>query len=289
VTGVEIAVVIPTHNRRPLLERALASVYAQTRAAQEVIVIDDGSTDDTRERLRRRYPQARYLWQANRGVSSARNRGIRATHYEWIAFLDSDDEWLPYKLERQCHTLAANPGYRICHSDEIWIRHGRRVNPKKEHAKHGGYILQRCLPLCVISPSSVVLHHSLFDEIGMFDERLPACEDYDLWLRICARYPVLFVEQPLIVKHGGHDDQLSRRYPAMDRFRVLALERLVRAGTLSPADQRAALAVLLQKIAIYLAGAAKRGRWQEASRYRQKQAYYSCLAARLQWAAPGQP
>ncbi len=101
---------------------------------------------------------------------------------------------------------------RVCHTDEIWIRNGRRVNARKKHGKKGGWIFQHCLPLCAMSPSSIMIHRDVFTALGGFDERLPACEDYDLWLRITARYPVLFTRQPLIEKYGGHDDQLSRKY-----------------------------------------------------------------------------
>mgnify|MGYP001820585938 CR=1 FL=1 len=197
-----ISVIIPTWNRAARLADALQSVFAQTLPAAEVIVVDDGSTDDTRRLVRSRFPDARYIYQSNKGVSSARNTGIQAASGDWIALLDSDDHWLPDKLARQCERLRARPGYRICHSDEIWIRNGRRVNPGKKHAKYGGHIFRQCLPLCAISPSAVMIQRDLFDEVGLFDERLPACEDYDLWLRICARHPVLYIDKPLITKEG---------------------------------------------------------------------------------------
>jgi GT2 family glycosyltransferase len=155
--------------------------------------------------------------------------------HEWIAFLDSDDEWLPHKLERQCEALERHPQYRFCHTDEIWIRRGRRVNPMKKHAKHRGYIFDQCLPLCVISPSSALIHRDLFDRYGTFDPELPVCEDYDLWLRICAREPVLYVDEALLLKFGGHEDQLSQAYWGMDRFRIRALENLIRSGALDGA------------------------------------------------------
>ncbi len=275
----DLSVIIPTHNRRALLERALTSVLAQTVPAKEVIVVDDGSSDDTGAAVRARFPGVRYLWQPNRGVSAARNRGIATARSEWLAFLDSDDEWLPRKLERQCAALAHAPDFTVCHTEEIWIRRGRRVNARRRHQKYGGHIFQRCLPLCVISPSSVLMHRRVTEAVGAFDERLPACEDYDLWLRVCARYPVLFVAEPLIVKHGGHADQLSRRHPAMDRFRITALERILRMGKLAPDDRLAALEVLRQKLRIYAGGAAKRGNWDEVARCRNQQAACEALAA----------
>lgn len=265
----KISVVIPTHDRARVLPRALDSVRAQRRPADEVILVDDGSTDGTAELVQSRYPGIRYLHQANRGVSSARNRGIHAARGDWIALLDSDDAWHPDKLAAQIHALQAAPGHRLCHSDEIWIRRGVRVNPMHKHAKAGGNIFLRCLPRCVISPSSVLIERSLLDEVGLFDEALPACEDYDLWLRVCAREPVLFVERALITKYGGHDDQLSRRHPAMDRFRVQALEKLLRKTPLTAADRHAAIETLVKKLAILHQGAAKRGR-PEACHYAQR-------------------
>jgi glycosyltransferase involved in cell wall biosynthesis len=245
--------------------RALQSVCDQTRAPDEVIVVDDGSSDDTVERLRAQFPTVRVLRQPNRGVSAARNTGIRAAAGEWIALLDSDDEWLPPKLERQLE--AVTEATMLCHCDEIWIRRGRRVNPMNKHRKYGGRIFERCLALCVISPSSVLLRRRLLDDVGLFDETLPACEDYDLWLRVTARYPVSFVDEPLIVKHGGHEDQLSRRHWGMDRFRITALEKILAANILDEPSRAAAASVLAEKIAIYAAGARKRGRLSEAHHY----------------------
>ena len=253
-----ISVVIPTQNRRRLISRAIDSVRAQTRPASEILVVDDGSTDDTAPFIAETYPGVRLLRQSNRGVSAARNAGIRAAEAGLIAFLDSDDEWLPRKLERQIQAMEASPGALLCHTNEIWIRDGRRVNPMKKHQKFGGRIFEKALPLCVISPSSVLVERSLFDEVGFFDESLPACEDYDLWLRVCARFPVLFVDEPLIVKYGGHEDQLSRRHWGMDRFRIQALRKILAQRDLPIGYRRAAEAMLARKLEIFTRGARKR-------------------------------
>jgi glycosyltransferase involved in cell wall biosynthesis len=271
-----VSVIIPTHNRTRLLKRALQSVLAQARPVQEIIVVDDGSNDGTTAMVRTSFPQMHYIWQHHQGVSSARNRGIEAARGDWLALLDSDDEWLPQKLAQQERILAANPQYKICHTDEVWIRNGKRVNAMKKHAKAGGFIFERCLPLCIISPSSALIHRSVFDEVGLFNEALPACEDYDLWLRICARFPVLYFHRPLIIKYGGHADQLSRRYPAMDRFRITALEDILREN-LSSEHYRAALNMLITKIDVYLQGAIKRGKQEEITIYQQKRRYYLSL------------
>jgi len=264
-TNATVSVVIPTFNRAGVVVRAIDSVLSQTRPPDELVVVDDGSTDETAARLRAEFPRVRLIRQANRGVSAARNAGVRATTGEWIALLDSDDEWLPNKLERQL--AGIDDETMLCHTDEIWIRRGRRVNPMKKHKKLGGRIFMHCLPRCAISPSSALLRRRLFDTVGFFDEDLPACEDYDFWLRVTARFPVLFVDEPLIVKHGGHDDQLSRRYWGMDRFRIVALEKILATDALGPGDRSAAASMLARKIAIYAAGARKRGKLAEARAY----------------------
>jgi glycosyltransferase involved in cell wall biosynthesis len=274
----DISVVVPTFDRAAVLPRAIESVRAQTRPPAELIVVDDGSTDGTAELIGGQFSEAHILRQENLGVSAARNRGIEASTGEWIALLDSDDEWRPAKLQRQVAALRDHPDLRICHTDEIWIRKGRRVNPRRIHAKHGGWIFERCLPLCAMSPSSIMIHRSIFEEVGLFDEGLPACEDYDLWLRICSRFPVLYVDEPLVVKYGGHDDQLSSRIWGLDRFRIEALEKILREDHLAPDDRIAALAMLLEKIQIYLAGARKRGRAEEAAAYEARLERWRCEA-----------
>lgn len=269
-----ISVIIPTYNREHTLARALDSVLNQTLPAEEVVIVDDGSNDETRNLVGKDYPKCRYRYQANQGVSSARNLGIRESRGEWIALLDSDDAWLPDKLERQMAALQADPAKRLCHTEEIWIRNGVRVNAMKKHQKRGGPIFRHCLPLCVISPSSALIHRSLFQDVGLFDDLLPACEDYDLWLRVCAREPVLFVEEPLTVKYGGHPDQLSRKHWGMDRFRVQALEKIITNGCLDESDKNAAIEMLLEKSEILALGAEKRGKQTRADYYRQLQKQY---------------
>jgi len=263
-----IAVVIPTFNRKHCISRAIESVLSQTLAANEIIVVDDGSSDGTGSFLEEKYPQLRYLSQSNLGVSAARNRGVIESSSKWLAFLDSDDEWLEKKLELQIQRLIENPEYQLIHSEEIWIRNGVRVNQMKKHQKGGGHIFDKCLPLCAISPSSVILSRQLFEEVGGFDEELPACEDYDLWLKICSRYPVLFIEQALIKKYGGHDDQLSRLHWGMDRFRVQAMGNLLQSGNLNPDQITKTRTMLLSKCEILLAGAEKRDNRETVDHYR---------------------
>ncbi len=255
-----VSVIIPTFNRSHTLRKALDSVLSQTYRADSIIVIDDGSIDGTPQVIGEHYPDLTYIKQKNRGVSTARNKGIGMTDTDWLAFLDSDDEWLPEKLERQMTALEQQPEMKICHTDETWIRNGKRVNPKKKHAKTGGWIFEKCLPLSCVSPSSVLIHRSLFDDVGLFDESLPACEDYDLWLRIAAHHPFLYLNEKLTVKYGGHKDQLSRKHWGMDRFRIRALKKILASDTLSNNDRNAAEAMLAEKTQIISQGARNRGK-----------------------------
>ena len=262
-----LSIIIPTFNRSELLYRALNSVFMQTYSDYEVIVIDDGSTDGTAEMLQKNFTQVRYFYQSNKGVSASRNKGLELAKGRWIAFLDSDDEWLPHKLEKQISLLKAKPDYKICHTEEIWVRNGVRVNQMKKHRKTGGWIFPQCLPLCVMSPSSILIHHSVFDSIGNFDTSLPACEDYDLWLRITAEYPVLYIEEPLIKKYGGHDDQLSKKHWGMDRYRIQALQNIISGETLNNENKQKAIAMLLKKCKVFQKGALKRGKIDDVQHY----------------------
>jgi len=265
----KISVIIPTWNRADTIVRAVESVIGQSLPAHEIIVVDDGSDDDTAHRLSSIEPVTR-LFQNNAGVSAARNRGIRAATGDWIALLDSDDEWLPQKLQRQVAALELQPETRLCHTDEIWIRRNVRVNPKNKHRKTGGWIYPHCLPLCAISPSAALIRRDVFDTIGWFDESLPACEDYDFWLRLCAREPVTYVDELLLNKYGGHADQLSQRHWGMDRFRIIALVKAIYSGMLSPDDLLATQSMLATKLAIFTAGAKKRGRAAEAAHFEKR-------------------
>lgn len=262
-----VTVIIPTYNRAPMLQEALESVFSQTFLPLEVIVVDDGSTDSTVQVVKTFGPRVSYIYEPHMGVSHARNVGWRMARYRWVAFLDSDDLWLPRKLERQLSFLGENSEFAACYTDEIWIRNGKRVNPCKHHTKYSGWIFLHCLPRCIISPSSVLLRREVLEELGGFDEDMEACEDYDLWLRLAARYQVLYVPEKLIVKRGGHPDQLSRRVWGLDRFRIKSLAKLIRDETIRNEYRLAALDELRRKCAIYAGGAIKRGKEEEARYY----------------------
>ncbi|MSR77705.1 MAG: glycosyltransferase [Candidatus Omnitrophica bacterium] len=257
---IEVSVIIPTFNRKSRLRTALQSVISQNQVIFEVIVVDDGSNDETELMVKKEFPSVQYVYQENRGPSAARNHGLALAKGQWMAFLDSDDEWLPGKLRAQLDFFASHPDYRICQTEEIWIRDGTRVNPMKKHQKYHGWIFEKCLPLCLVSPSAVMIHRSIFENVGTFDEDFPACEDYELWLRITCQYPVGLIEKLFIKKFGGHPDQLSHRYEAMDRFRIKALEKILKSGKLTLEQKKATREMLDEKTRIYLQGAAKRGK-----------------------------
>ena len=258
-----VSVIIPTFNRGWILKEAIDSVLDQEFNDYELIVVDDGSTDDTQEILDGYGVDIIVLQQSNKGVSAARNRGITEATGQLIAFLDSDDLWLPRKLSRQVDFFNTNTSAMVNQTEEIWIRNGVRVNSKKRHQKHSGMIFERSLELCLVSPSAVMIRKPLFESVGVFDENLPACEDYDLWLRISCRYPIHLIDDPLIIKRGGHEDQLSKT-PGLDKFRIQALKNIIDSGQLSKIQCQAAGRALKEKCAIYAGGCRKRGRIAEA-------------------------
>ena len=251
-----VTVIIPVHNRIKRLCRAIDSVLCQPEV-KELVIVDDGSDIDIESAINHYQDRLRSVYQKQSGVSAARNRGIDESTQPWIAFLDSDDEWLAGKLSLQLAGLERSRRL-ISHTEEIWIRNGIRVNPKNKHFKRGGFIFNDCLPLCSVSPSSVLIHKDVFSDVGLFDTQLPACEDYDLWLRIALRYEFDFVEQACLNKYGGHEDQLSRKHWGMDRFRVQALDKLLRSGSLSVNQKSAVQATLIEKLRILRLGALKR-------------------------------
>jgi len=261
---VEISVIIPTFNRSETVLRAVESVISQDHPSFEVIVVDDGSNDGTRALMPSAANLKFVVHPSNRGVSAARNTGIRQSSGRLVAFLDSDDYWIPGKLKCQTEFFDANPSAVACQTGERWIRKGRRVNPGLRHMKSSGDIFLASLHLCLVSPSAVMLKKSLLDEVGLFDENLPACEDYDLWLRISYKYPIELIEQEFVVREGGRPDQLSAVFPGMDLFRIRSLIKLMGSYDLTGEQQAATLDVLTRKTAIYAAGCMKRGRVEEA-------------------------
>ena len=258
-----VSVIIPTYNRGWVIKEAIDSVLDQDFSDYELIVVDDGSDDNTPAVLAAYEKKFTVLRQPNKGVSAARNRDIAAASGQLIAFLDSDDLWLPQKLSTQVKFFQDHPDAVINQTQERWVRKGVRVNPKKRHHKFSGMIFEQSLALCLVSPSAVMIKKSLFEVVGVFDESLPACEDYDLWLRISCRYPVHLIDSPLIIKRGGHADQLSRA-AGLDKYRIQSLVKILESDLLSSEQFKAAAGTLKQKCEVYAGGCRKRGREKEA-------------------------
>lgn len=250
-----------------MVREAIDSVLAQTTEAFELIVVDDGSSDGTDKELARLGESIRIEHIANRGPAVARNRGVEIARGPLIAFLDSDDLWAPSKLERQLAFMRENPGCAISQTSEIWIRNGRRVNPGMRHRKRAGDFFVESLSTCLVSPSAVLMEKQLFDSVGGFDEDMAAAEDYDLWLRILVDHEVGLLDDPLVTRRGGHPDQLSATTPAIDRFRILAVTKLLCDERLDSQRRLATTDVLIEKCRIYAAGLARRGRIDAARLY----------------------
>ena len=271
----KISVVIPTLNRINTLQRALDSVIHQTYKPAEIIVVDNGSSDGTLKFLREQYPKITILTENKIGVSSARNKGIKKSINQWIALLDSDDAWHPRKLEIQTSMLdSALKEYNLIHTDEVWFKNNKHINQMKKHKKQGGYIFERCLSLCCISPSSVLFKKNILDKVGLFDESLPVCEDYDMWLKICSSEEVLFAQDKLTYKYGGHKDQLSKSYWGMDRFRIKSIENIIKNFDLTYKQKKQAKKELIKKLKIIINGAFKRNNLSIVNEFSTKLEYW---------------
>ena len=264
------SVVIPTYNRKNFLKKSADSVLNQTLKDFELIIVDDGSTDSTIELVADYTGEGiTYIRTPNLGVSHARNTGIQNSRGSYIAFLDSDDTWDSSKLELVLEEIKKFPEIKIFHTEEIWYKNGKLLGQKKKHKKPDGHVYENCLPLCCLGMSTTVVKKTLFEEIGMFDEQLPACEDYDLWLRACLGNEVKLIKEPLTIKDGGRDDQLSNQ-PGLDKYRIYALEKIIKSGKLSGEKLELTVSELEKKCTIYANGCEKRGKIDEAKKYRDK-------------------
>lgn len=263
------SVAIPTFNRKPFLRKCIRSVLEQSYNNFEVIIIDDGSTDGT-ERLITSCKDKRinYFYQENHGVAYARNRALKLSKGSFIAFLDSDDWWDMKKLERTTEYINTFPKIKIFHTEETWYKNGKRLAQKVKHKKPTGFVYKNALPICCISISTAAIHKDVFNSVGVFDESMEACEDYDFWLRAAAKYEVKLIPEYLTMKDGGRPDQLSSRIWGLDRFRIKALEKMLSSGQLSDDHYKSTLRELEKKCSIFADGAEKRGKPQEAAHYR---------------------
>jgi glycosyltransferase involved in cell wall biosynthesis len=266
-----VSIILPTYNRAHLLARAVRSVLQQTFSDWELRIVDDGSMDETAalaEEFVRSDSRVQYVRQENRGVSAARNVAIFSTESPWIAFVDSDDEWLPNKLELQLKYAEENPHIRLIHSEENWWRNGKLLQRLKRHEKLGGRVFRSCLPLCYISPSTVMIRTELIRMHGGFREDFLACEDYDLWLKISMQEEVGVISEPLINKYGGHEDQLSAR-KVLDEYRARALWEMRDHPALTVDDRTALLEEFARKRDILIKGYEKHGHLEKAAFWRQ--------------------
>ncbi|PHR29367.1 MAG: glycosyl transferase family A [Desulfotalea sp.] len=269
-----VSVIIPTYNRAALLPRAIHSVCKQSLSCAEIIVIDDGSTDNTRDVLKAIKVQSKTpivtIHTDNNGVSAARNLGIKNARFDIITFLDSDDHWNRKKIEKQYQRFNCQDQYPICHTREKWLRQGKHLNQKLKHLPRHGDIFSQCLELCTVGMSTVMLQKSLFDEVGLFDESMNCCEDYDLWVRLSCRYEFLLIDTPLIVKEGGREDQLSHIYRlGMDEKRIYSIKKLLDSGCLRPPQYELAMKEFERKIRIFSNGCFKHGRDETGNEYLQ--------------------
>ncbi len=300
ITPPFFSIIIPTFNRASLLKIAVDSVLSQTFNDWELIIVDDGSTDGTKKiieeylkgigfRVKEKSQShqvtksqektgeavtwcrgdicIRYFYQENKGPAAARNRGLKETKGEYICFLDSDDRFVMRKLEVTYEYIKKYPQFKVFHTEEIWYSAGRLLPQKKIHQKPDGNVFGRALKICCISISTACIHRSVFEDRGSFDENMPVCEDYDFWLRVTLKYPVKLIPQYLTIKEGGRDDQQSKRYPALDKYRIYAITKLLEENDLPPDSYRMAVEELKKKCAIYVKGANKRGKHQEAQKY----------------------
>ncbi|MCF6246806.1 MAG: glycosyltransferase [Desulfobacula sp.] len=261
-----VSVILPTFNRAWTIKAAIDSVLSQDYSNIELIVIDDGSTDDTAQLLENYGNQIIILKQQNKGVSAARNAGVKKSTGQLIALLDSDDEWDQKKISCQVEFFIHHPDAMICQTEEIWIRNGKRVNPKIKHKKPSGMIFEPSLKLCLVSPSAVMMKRRLFDMKGFFNEAFTVCEDYDLWLRVSCDLPIFLIDKPYTIKKGGHKDQLSL-FHSQDKFRIRSLKALIDSGNLTVGQEQKASAVLKKKCVIYGNGCMKRDRTKEGQYY----------------------
>jgi glycosyltransferase involved in cell wall biosynthesis len=265
-----VSVIIPVYNRRLMVQEAVASVLEQDFQDYEIIIVEDGS-DNLQSMFRPEVMKetVRYYYRPHKGVSAARNFGATVANGHYLAFLDSDDLWTKNKLSKQMEFFKRNPDYRACYTNERWYLRGEHLNQKEKHKKYHGWIFDKCIPLCIISASSIVMEKKVFNDLGGFDETLPACEDYDLWLRLALKYPIAYLNEPLVIKRGGRDDQLSKKYWGMDRWRIKALEKVLRMG-LSEEQQERVIEEIVRKYDVLINGAWKRSNYWRWAFYRFK-------------------
>ena len=259
----KITVIIPTYNRDRFILRAIESVQNQTTKVNEIIIVDDGSDDNTKDILKD--IDIKYIYQENEGVSSARNMGIKNSKNEWIAFLDSDDTWNETKIEKQIEFHMQNKNILLSHTNELWNRNNKIIKQKKHQQKPNGFCFLDNLSACKIGPSTVMIHKEIFNQVGIFDEQLTVCEDYDLWLRISQKFEIGYIDEKLITKYAGHENQLSFTTFAIDQYRIQALEKHLESDYKNNVKEE-----LVHKIDLILKGARKHNNKILIDKYEEK-------------------
>jgi glycosyltransferase involved in cell wall biosynthesis len=246
-----VSVVIPCYNAGRYIAATLRSVLAQDIDGMEVIVVDDGSRDDSVSLVRATFPQVRVIEQGNAGVAAARNNGIAAARGEWIAFVDADDIWLPGKLRAQFDAMAGIEYCRMSYTAwQVWPSLEPEPQPAclKELAESAsdssrwdgasGWIYPQLLLDCVVWTSTVVAQRSLFDEIGAFDPALRVGEDYDLWLRASRVTPIYRVARPYAL-YRTHPSSITHSLPTANYRAIVIGRALANWGMRSPDGQEA--------------------------------------------------
>ena len=261
-----VSVIIATYNRYPMLLEALSSVREQTYPRIQCVVVDDGSTDGTAQISSAQDIQ--YIGIKHTGFPGrVRNIGAQKATGTLLAFLDSDDLWMPDKSEKQVRFLKDHPDIHICHTREIWKRGARIISQTGQRHNRSGNIFEDCLKKCIVGPSTVVLTKELFMDIGAFHPDLEIAEDYELWLRISAKYAFGYIDEPLIIKRAGHADQLSAKHGQIEIFRIRALLEEITSNVFTDVQMALARKELARKCRIYARGCMKRGKRAEAVRY----------------------
>lgn len=233
-----IDVIVPYFNRYPLVKDCIQSILQQKDVHVHLYVIDDCSNQQQANLLREychnvslpKQINLYYIYlHKNNGPAYCRNYGAKLGKSPYLSFLDSDDQWEETKLLKQIKFLKDNPNIYYVHTNEKWVKNNVIITPQKKHIKQGGYFIKRLLKSCLISPSSILLKRSFWDNLfpRHFNPAFRVAEDYEFWLRINLLYPAGYIDEKLTIKYAGDWEQLSQT-KEIDRNRVLALHRLYR-------------------------------------------------------------
>jgi glycosyltransferase involved in cell wall biosynthesis len=212
-TKPRVSVIITAYNSASLISETLQSVYRQTYQNIEVIVADDGSTDNTKALIEEKFPETKYYWKPNGGQPSARNLGISHATGELIAFVDSDDVWEPEKISRQVDEFRKAPDLMWCYCDCLEFE-GAPSNVTGRFSSmsqpHDGEILETLFIHNFITSPTIMLRRSVIEEIGTWDEKVQRAEDWNMWLRIAAHFPIKYISEPLAFYRRHADNKRSK-------------------------------------------------------------------------------